>query len=121
QGEGQVGEPVRVAERERAPALVHRVQARQQHAERRRLQLAEPQIEAELGVHVLVEAAVVPQPAATVGELVVAGDDGAAVAHARRALRPGAARTQGVELVRVDEDGGRLGYADRLDGGERGV
>ena len=38
-------------------------------------------------MHVLVEPAVIPQATATVGDLVVAGEDGAAVAHAGQVLR----------------------------------
>src|SRR2546422_7054862 len=52
-----------------------------------RLKFAEAQVEADLGVHVLVETPVVTQPAAARGDLVVVREHGATVAHRREILR----------------------------------
>src|SRR2546428_5656540 len=56
-------------------------------AARRGLQLVEARVEADLRVHVPVDSAVVPQPAATGHDLVITGEDGTAVAHAGQILR----------------------------------
>ena len=53
-------------------AAVHGVEPAQEHAPHRRLDVVEAQVEADLGVHVLVEPAVIAQPPAPRGDLVVA-------------------------------------------------
>src|SRR5205823_4332868 len=51
------------------------------------LDLVEAQVEPDLRVDVLVEAAVVAEPARASGDLVVVGDEHAAVTHDREVLR----------------------------------
>src|SRR5262249_22608882 len=63
------------------------VQASQQYAQGGGLQLVEAQVVPNLRVHVLLEAAVVAEPAAPLGDLRVSGEDGATVAHRREILR----------------------------------
>src|SRR3989441_12575492 len=87
EGERETGQRLGVARGERAPPVVHRVEPTQEHPQRRRLKFAEAQVEADLGVHVLVETPVVTQPAAARGDLVVVCEHGATVAHRREILR----------------------------------
>src|SRR5262249_58129165 len=76
-----------VARAPRAAVTVNGVEPPQQDLERGGLDLVEAEIEADLGVHVLVEAAVVTQSPAARGEIVVARQHGAAVAHGGQVLR----------------------------------
>ena len=85
--ERKAGEPLQVACGKRAPAFVHRVQSPEQHAQRRGLQLIEPQIEADFSVDVLLEPAVVAEPAAPQRDVVVAGENGASIPHRRKVFR----------------------------------
>ena len=87
QDQGQAREPARVAVGQGAAAVVHRVEPAQEHAADRRLDVVEAQVEADLGVDVLVEPPVIAQAPAARGDVVVVGDEQAAVAHHGEVLR----------------------------------
>ena len=87
QAERQAREGLVVARGQLAPVVVHGVEPAQQHATDGGLDVVEAQVEADLGVQVLVEPAVVAQAPAALGHRVLVGDDGAAVTHDREVLR----------------------------------
>src|SRR5439155_18511025 len=85
--ERQSVEALRIAAGQLPPPLVHRVEPPQQHAPDGGLDVVEAQVEADLCVYVLVEPAVIAQPPTARRDLIVVGDDGAAVAHHGQVLR----------------------------------
>ena len=68
---------------QRSPALVHRVEATEQHAPNGRLNVVKAQVEPHLGMDVLVEAAMVAQAPAVSRDLIVVRHDDAPVSHHR--------------------------------------
>src|SRR5215510_16008084 len=103
QREGQAGEAGRIARGERAPRIVHGVEAAQKDAAHRGLEIVEAQIEADLHVYVLVLPSMVAKPSAPCGDLVVVGDEEAAVAHHGEILRriegKGSRAAEGADLL----------------------
>ena len=83
----QPGEAGHVARGEAPALVVHGVQPTQEHAAHRGLDVVEAQVEADLGVHVLVQPAVVADLAAPRRHRVVVGHDEATVAHHVEILR----------------------------------
>jgi hypothetical protein len=102
QRERQVLEVRLIAGGQRAAMVVHRVEPAQQHAAHRGLDVVEAQIEADLGMHVLVEPAVIAQPPAARRDVVVIGHEQSAVAHHRQVLggveREGAGPAEAADL-----------------------
>jgi hypothetical protein len=122
----------RVARGEAPAVVVHGIQAAQEHAAHRGLDVIEAKIEANLGMHVLVEPAVVADPAAPNRHGVVIGHDHAAVAHHVEILRriegKGARATEAADLLvlplgavslrAIFEQPEPVRLAQRLDAGE---
>ena len=87
QREGQPGEPARIAIGQGTAAVVHGVEPAQEHAPDRRLDVVEAQVEADLGVDVLVHAPVIAKAPAAHRDVVVVRDEQPAVAHHGEVLR----------------------------------